>query len=283
MKQALSGLLGGVVLLSALLAGCGQVAMGGATSLQAQAMQADARKKRGALPAPKPVPAGLYDAAQGLKGQALLSALRGIASKHKDLGYDGARDAMFADVDDPDNDNVVVCPYLGQAFSNVSDRRSAYRDGKGMNAEHTWPQSKGAEGVAKSDLHHLFASEIKANGMRSSFPFGVVKSSSWTGGGSALGTDASGRTVFMPRAEHRGNVARALFYFYTVYGQNGSVSLENFKVEEPVLLKWHQEDPVDPAERVRNDLVQKAQGNRNPYIDQPEFVSGVGRFLNDRR
>lgn len=247
-------------------------------------MQADARKaKRGTMPAPKPIPAGLYDRAEGAKGQALLAALKAIAGPHKDLGYDGGRDVMFGDADDQDNDDIVIDCYLGKAYSNVNNRANAYQNGQGMNAEHTWPQSKGAVGAAKADVHHLFASEIKANGMRSSHPFGDVKNSSWTGGGSALGTDAAGRTVFAPRPEHRGNVARAIFYFYTVYGHLGSTDLVNFKVEEPVLLKWHQADPVDAAERVRNDIVAKAQGNRNPYIDHPEFVGGVGRFLSERR
>ena len=39
-------------------------------------------------------------------------------------------------------------------------------------------------------------------------------------------------------------------------------------------------DPVDAAERARNNAIFQAQGNRNPYIDHPEFVDAVGRFLN---
>lgn len=283
MTRGVLGLVTAWVLVGTALVGCGQGAYGLSAQQAQAALEAQARKKKagpaGQLPAPQPVPAALYEGAEGLKGQALLMALRKIASKHKDLGYDGARDVMFADADDQDNDDVVVDCYLGQAYPRVNNRSTAYQNGQGMNAEHTWPQSKGAEGAAKADLHHLFASEIKANGVRSSFPFGVVTDKTWTGGGSALGTDAQGRTVFMPRAEHRGNVARAIFYFYTVYGGLGSTNLENFKVEEPVLLRWHQEDPVDQAEQVRNDIVQRAQGNRNPYIDRPAFVGAIGRFL----
>ena len=39
------------------------------------------------------------------------------------------------------------------------------------------------------------------------------------------------------------------------------------------LLKWHEEDPVDQIERRRNDTIAKFQGNRNPFIDHPEYVS----------
>lgn len=38
------------------------------------------------------------------------------------------------------------------------------------------------------------------------------------------------------------------------------------------LLEWMQEDPVDTWEMSRNDCVQKVQGNRNVFIDYPEFA-----------
>ena len=41
------------------------------------------------------------------------------------------------------------------------------------------------------------------------------------------------------------------------------------------LLKWHEEDPVDELEINRNEGVYKIQGNRNPFIDHPEFVNNI--------
>ncbi|MFN3432517.1 MAG: endonuclease I family protein [Candidatus Sericytochromatia bacterium] len=229
------------------------------------------------------VPASYYAPAQGKQGQALLQALRGVVAEHTDLGYNQARDVMFADADDLDNNNVVECVYIGRTLPNITNRGTAFHNGRGFNAEHTWPQSKGAVGAAKADLHHLFASDCNANSTRGSFPFGEVEHEDWSQGGSQRGTDAQGNTVFEPRAEHKGNVARALLYFYTVYGHLGSTDLVNFRLEEETLKAWHQADPVTAEDRQRNDIVFKAQGNRNPFVDHPEFVQAIGKFQDAQR
>ena len=41
------------------------------------------------------------------------------------------------------------------------------------------------------------------------------------------------------------------------------------------LLAWHQADPVDNAERERNEVIYSFQGNRNPFIDHPEWASAT--------
>jgi endonuclease I len=221
-------------------------------------------------------PADYYKAAEGQQGQALLRALANVVSKHKDLGYDRARDVMFGEVDDTDNDNVIACDYTGKTLSNITGKDAAYLGGKGFNAEHTWPQSKGATGAAKADLHHLFPTDCNANSRRSSHPFGNVASVKWEEGGSKLGTDAKGRTVFEPRDDQKGNTARAILYFYMVYGNRAD--LDNFRVEETTLKQWHQVDPVTAEDLARNQAVYEAQGNRNPFVDRPEFVQAIGSF-----
>lgn len=222
-------------------------------------------------------PDGYYQGAEGMQGQGLLQSLNQIVARHVDLGYSQGRDIMFGEVDDYQNNDVIECTYTQRRLEGVTNRTTAYRNGQGLNTEHTWPKSKGASGgPAKSDLHHLFPTDIDTNSKRSSFPFGEVVHVEYQNGGSKLGRNAQGQTVFEPRDDHKGNVARALFYFYTVYGRRASTA--NFRVEEPVLHQWHQQDPVDAEEQMRNNKIFQHQKNRNPYIDRPEFVRLVGRF-----
>ncbi|MNK72052.1 Extracellular ribonuclease precursor [compost metagenome] len=275
MKRLNLGLTG--LLMASLLVGCG---------LPTE-MVAPQYGSQGKLSARAGAPANYYQAAQGQTGMALLVTLQSTVSKHKDLGYNGARNVMFGDLDDDLDNNVVDCVYTGMKVSGVKDSGTAFKDGSGLNTEHTWPQSLGATGPAKADLHHLFPSDVETNGARGSHPFGEVKQPTHAfpklevgGKQSILGINGKGKTVFEPRDEHKGDVARALFYFYTVYGYRGGADVSNFRVEEETLKKWHVLDPVDAAERKRNDGIYAVQGNRNPYVDHPEFVKAVGNFIN---
>ena len=80
-----------------------------------------------------------------------------------------------------------------------------------------------------------------------------------------------------------------IFYMATRYeGENGEPDLvvidtiptDKFTTE-PVhakldaLLDWHISDPVDDFERNRNEVVCSYQGNRNPFIDHPEYIDKI--------
>ena len=196
-----------------------------------------------------------------LQDEALIRALRNLVDNHIDLGYTGARKALFLDIDN--FGKTIECVYTGRKMENVTHMPNA----SNMNTEHTWPQSQGATGTAKADLHHLFITDSKANSRRSSYPFGWVTNPKWEEGGSKLGNG-----VFQPRECHRGNVARAIFYFSVRY--NKSVS----RSQEDALRQWHKDDPVDEAELARNSAVFKYQHNRNPFVDHPEFVDRISDF-----
>ena len=50
-----------------------------------------------------------------------------------------------------------------------------------------------------------------------------------------------------------------------------------FPRSENTLRGWHAADPVDSSEMDRNDVIYSDwQGNRNPFIDHPEWVQQIG-------
>ncbi|MFY0573047.1 endonuclease I family protein [Cystobacter fuscus] len=211
---------------------------------------------------PSPTSPSPYD---GLKDKALIQALHDASAQHKDLGYNQARKIIFTTLDN--HDGQVTCVYTGREVT--TDKIPSAND---MNTEHTWPQSKGATGPAKSDLHHLFPTDSKANSIRSSYPFGEVKEVKWSQNGAKFGKDAQGNTVFEPPDAHKGNVARALFYFSTVYGKPIPPG------DEAVLKQWNHLDRVDAAEVARNTAIESYQGNRNPFVDDALLADRIADF-----
>jgi endonuclease I len=151
-----------------------------------------------------------------------------------------------------------------------------------INCEHTWPQSKFSglysKDIQKADLHHLFPADSKANSIRGNQDFTEVNND--TGdlargkcSVSKFGSSAtSSNDGFEPPLTHKGNVARALFYFSVRY----KISIP--KSEEDVLRRWHELDPVDQEELDRNDAIYTAQSNRNPFIDYPQLVNYISKF-----
>lgn len=205
-----------------------------------------------------------YDSCRGLKDESLFSKLRSEISTHKSVDYGKARELIMQKIDN--HHGNVECCYTGKV---IKVKEGSMPGSTNMNIEHTWPQSMGAKGVAKSDLHHLFPTDSKANSYRGSLPFGIVTDPNpkFSVGGSK--TDGE---VFEVRPQHRGNVARAMFYFSVRYNKGIDPK------EEAVLRQWHKEDPVDPNERARNDAIEAIQHNRNPFIDHPEYVDQISNF-----
>lgn len=148
-----------------------------------------------------------------------------------------------------------------------------------MNTEHTWPQSRFSnefsKDMQKSDLNILYPVLTNANSARSNFKFGNVTSTvNQPCKESKLGYSANGggELYFEPSDAHKGNAARAVFYFSVRY------KLHITEEEETSLRAWNAMDPVDEAERTRNDLVFDAQKERNPFIDHPELVDLISDF-----
>ena len=85
--------------------------------------------------------------------------------------------------------------------------------------------------------------------------------------------------VFEPDDEYKGDFARIYFYMVTCYQDyewrynymftnSTYLSLQNWATD--LLLEWSRNDPVSQKEIDRNDAVYKIQGNRNPFVDDPQ-------------
>jgi hypothetical protein len=217
-----------------------------------------------------------------LRDQALLDGLQKIlATHHTSLGYDKARKYMFGRlflenlaggwaVKDVYCEHTFTAQEVGVGPDTIPSAA--------LNTEHTWPQSRFTNrfptDLQKSDLHHLFPSDNEINGRRASLHFGYVvhPAENLKCPISQLGQNDAGEIVFEAPAHHRGNVARAIFYFATRYQMKMSAN------EERDLRRWNQEDPVDEEESSQNDEIQKLQGNRNPFIDFPDLLDHIAHF-----
>ncbi len=203
---------------------------------------------------------------------------------HKNLGYKTARRNLFGNEEighlKNDGDYYIHGVYCENKFttSNNTGRIGpmSIPNSNVLNCEHTWPQSKFTgyqSSYQKSDLHHLFPTDSKANSSRGNHDFGEVSNGKDPAPNCHLSQVSSkGNRVFEPAPNHRGNVARAMMYFSVRY--NGKISNNT----ERLFKQWHQEDPVDEAEIKRNNGVYGVQGNRNPFIDYPELVDSISDF-----
>ena len=196
-----------------------------------------------------------------------------------DLGYNGARSQMFSYTDEQSGLIHGVYTNFTQAAENTT-----YLDP--INTEHIIPQSFfGGISPMKSDLFNLQPAHGSANSARGNSMYGevadaaaqwygVTASGAYTTQGSIPSeldnwSERSG-ALWEPRESMKGDLARMAFYFYVAYPTEAG-PIENLADPE-VLYSWHLNDPVDALEMQRNNRVEDVQGNRNFFVDHPEWV-----------
>ncbi|EIO3979197.1 endonuclease [Vibrio vulnificus] len=259
-------------------------------------------------PTEPPVLGDYYKAAEGKSGFALKTALYNIITNHNSQGYSAIWElAKVADLDlYYENDGSILDMYSEKAsgadsvhFTKDTNQCGQYsKEGDCYNREHSFPKSwfGGTVEPMNSDGHHIFATDGYVNAKRSNWPFGEVGSATYvSSNGSKLGSAKSdlgyAGTVFEPVDEFKGDFARAYFYMATRYenaianwegnttNANDVLNGTSTTVFEPWMLnmlkRWHNADPVSQKEIDRNQAVYEFQGNRNPFIDHPEFVSAI--------
>jgi len=230
-----------------------------------------------------------YRGLEKLTGEALAKGLYEKIKGHKTVTYRQSYSILMELDKDPENPENIE-----GIFSDFSINAAIkYADGNGWNREHIWAKSRGDFGNAPgpgTDLHHLRASDVSTNSARNNRSFDEADEPYFDEDGIAKGETgcftSNNEWIWEPRDERKGDIARMLFYMAIRYeGENGEPDLKLVDYtpgrgdKSPIhgklstLLIWHEADPVDNKERIRNNLIyDKYQGNRNPFIDHPEFA-----------
>ncbi|MDE6029305.1 MAG: endonuclease [Clostridiales bacterium] len=246
-----------------------------------------------------------YSAITATSGNQLLGQVHDlITTTHTYYtSYDDCKNTKYIYLTDPGPNGGALEFYTQRSVMSFSGNPGTW------NREHVWCKSlsngmwtsvSGGTRNGGTDLHHIRPAEGSLNSTRSSYKFGEAN-----GGKEAWMKDTSkgnvavgghiGNSAFEPLDNVKGDVARIVFYVYThyntyanVYGTtNGSGgafgTLKFTNVMAPnseasaikLLLEWNASDPVDQIEITRNNEVYKIQGNRNPFIDHPEYANAI--------
>lgn len=247
------------------------------------------------------IPPGYYNNATGT-GPALKTQLKNIISIGHNPGSYGGLWIAYQTTDRDyyyENDGTILDIYSERPtaadpynFTVGTNQCGSYNsESDCYNREHIIPQSLFNEALPMvADIHFIRATDGYVNNIRGSFPFGNVGVTNYiSNNGSKRGSSVSAGytgTVFEPIDEFKGDIARMIFYFVTRYetqlsgfssgnmlGNSAYPGLQTWELNQ--LLAWHNLDPVSPAEIGRNDASYLYQGNRNPYIDNPNYVNLV--------
>ncbi len=222
-----------------------------------------------------------------------VTSLHNLINPHTKISYGqfDETNVVFVSRDTLTTKKVVTCVYSGENY--VYTPPFAWTT---FSREHTychsWMPTNPADSPERpeySDQHHLFpTNQNNANGVRSNHPLGVVTNvtSSYLLG--KYGTNSLGESVYEPRNSHKGDAARALLYMAVCYngvdGYDWTFNHLNTVILPPqseapqsvdLLIQWHNQDPPDQWEKDRNDYIFSIQGNRNPFIDHPEYVAKI--------
>ena len=234
-----------------------------------------------------------YATANGKSGNELRLALFDVIKGHTQIGYKNLGTIMqWSDTKDANGKDIIDI-YTNCTFTCNGPVTwiSSGDVGKGLNREHTVPQSWFSEDEPmKSDAFHVYPTDTKANGNRSSFLYGEFSgngtsyssnkcaetgkkgTSEWQAGVSSyiyngqtyVATTSYENTVYEPEDEFKGDLARSYFYMATRYADvcanwsggafgNAKNGLGAYTAE--VLLKWHRLDPVSEKELIRNEVI----------------------------
>tara|TARA_B100000686_G_scaffold28498_1_gene28662 strand:- start:161 stop:1081 length:921 start_codon:yes stop_codon:yes gene_type:complete len=208
------------------------------------------------------------------------------------LGYNQARDVMYSIIDLED-DNTLKGIYTNYTITiDPNQDPRPQTNAQNMNCEHSWPQSMGAGSEPqKSDLHHLYPCRGNVNSSRGNKPYAEIDDndtdkwwrfdyyetsipSQYIDEFSEVDND-NGK--FEPREVVKGNIARGMFYFFTIYNDDADHNF--FEEQKDFLNVWHKQDPVDDIELARTLLIASYQDDIvNPFVIDSTLVKRIWYF-----
>lgn len=204
-----------------------------------------------------------------------------------DATFDGMVWDIYSDIpcDDP--------PYRYTFIVDQDQGAGGNAESQVFNREHSMPLSwfGGQVSPMFTDMFHIYPVDKWVNALRANYPYGEVSNPGTTtlNGGKLGNNDRTGYNglAFEPVDEYKGDLARTFFYMITryedqvetwTYSPEGNHMLDHAKWPGyrpwviDMLLEWHAQDTVSQKEIQRNNAIYQIQGNRNPFIDHPEFV-----------
>ncbi len=195
-----------------------------------------------------------------------------------------ARDTVISGI----SEKVINCAYSNQVYIYTEPFTWSW-----FNREHifcqSWMPTSNLSGYdfrpEYSDYFNLLPIiGSSVNGVRSNYPLGIVDEIISTYKDAKYGFNVDGNRVYEPCNAIKGNVARAMFYMVICYNSVGgfiwnipsyiSTSIP-YAQNQDILKQWNLSDPPDNYEKARNDYVFSMQGNRNPFIDHPDWANNI--------
>lgn len=231
-----------------------------------------------------------------LQGDVLINLLKKDYKPTNTKRYDVARLYVYTQLDVDEADSLTdVYTGLRVKKDGTGSPKVTTVNGHTLsfNTEHTWPQSFYANTEPmRGDVHHLFPVWSVANSIRNNHPFAEIPTElveswwHWSNGTKIEYTPTSSieeysryyNKTFEPRKVHKGNAARAMFYFWTMYQDHPEIKLNQrdncsfFDGMKDDLYLWHLQDPVDSLEIARSFKIEAYQGNINPFVHDTSLV-----------
>lgn len=246
------------------------------------------------------------DLDESLQGSAFRKQLASlITTTHKKkTTYDGLKKIYEESDADPTKSGNIIWFYTGTSIP-YSGNNAMDSGSYPTNREHVWPKNGGKsfdkESNCGSDAHHLRPLNSRLNSTRNNNMFDEVEQISGyivpengktTYANLCYQTEKSSHNAFYPGEGFRGATARILMYVQTRWGDHYHTStgglkfilgIEDYEKDQnydvigniATLLKWHYEEPPTEYEIIRNNYVYSIQGNRNPFIDHPEYATKI--------